>query len=117
MLDKLTVKDVYIKIDKYPNIAIDAPLSQAFYFMHHDLEDNTKYRTILVLNQEGHLKGYLSINDLIRAIGPNYLHKQQPSIHGNQPFLSLEQDFKILATLWQDGFKTNLNKELEKPVS
>ena len=37
MLDKLRVKDVYVKIDEYPNISHNAPIGHAINMMHNVL--------------------------------------------------------------------------------
>ena len=76
MLDQLSVKDVYITLDNYPNISMHAPIGEAFLIMHHILEEQAQYRTILVLDDEDHLKGYLSVLDMVRAVGPDYLNKK-----------------------------------------
>lgn len=119
MLDKLRVKDLYISIDDYPNISLDAPIGYAFHMMHRVLEDKTKFRTLLVMDDDDHLKGYLSIRDLIRAVGPDYLHKKKPDVKGHQPFNieGLDQDMSALALIWQEGFTLKLHDELKKPVS
>lgn len=119
MLDKLLARDVYIKIDDYPNISMHAPIGHAIYVMHHVLEDKNKYRTVLVLDDDDHLKGYLSLRDLIRAVGPDYIHKECPSVKGNQPFdcNAISQDLTSLSLLWQDGFTLKLHDELSKPAS
>ena len=118
MLDHLHVRDVYVKIDDYPNISQDAPIGHAIYIMHHVLEDKNKFRSILVLDDEDHLKGYLSLKDLIRAVGPDYLHKSRPSVKGNQPFNleGLKPDLSALSLIWQEGFTLKLQEELNKPV-
>ena len=119
MLDKLSVKDVYVKIDDYPNVSLHAPIGHAIHMMHHVLEDKNKFRTILVLDDEDHLKGYLSLRDLIRAVGPDYMHKKSPDVRGHQPFNleGLSQDLTALSVIWQEGFTLKLQDELDKPVS
>ena len=118
MLDELCVKDVYIQLDDYPNISLDAPIGHAFHMMHRVLEDKTKFRTLLVMDDDDHLKGYLSIRDLIRAVGPDYLHKKRPDMKGHQPFNieGLDQDMSALSLIWQEGFTLKLHDELKKPV-
>ena len=118
MLDALRVKDLYISIDDYPNISQDAPIGYAFHMMHRVLEDKTKFRTLLVMDDEDHLKGYLSIRDMIRAVGPDYLHKKRPDVKGHQPFNieGLSQDMSALSLIWQEGFTLKLHDELKKPV-
>jgi len=118
MLDDLHVKDVYVKIDDYPNISENAPIGSAFHMMHKVLEDKSKFRTLLVLDDDDRLKGYLSLRDLIRAVGPDYLHKKEPAVKGHQPFNIewLDQDLSALSLIWQDGFTLKLHDELNKPV-
>ena len=94
MLDNVRVKDLYITIDDYPNISLDAPIGYAIYYMYRVLQDKNKYRNILVLDDDDHLKGYLSLKDLIRAVGPDYLQKRHPDVKGNQPFI-----LKVLARI------------------
>lgn len=119
MLDDLRVKDVCVNIDDYPNISLHAPIGHAFNIMHHKQQDDkNKYRTILVMDDDDHIKGYLSIRDLIRAVGPEYLHKQQPDVKGHQPFSGfIDQDLTSLSLLWQDGFTVKLHEDLSKPVA
>ena len=117
MLDDLTVEDVFIKIDDYPNILESAPIGQAFHLMHNVLEDKTKFRTILVLDDDNHLKGYLSLHSLIRAVGPDYLQKCNPHFMKNQPISGFCQDLTTLSVLWQEGFTLKLHDELDKQVS
>ncbi|MDH5445400.1 MAG: CBS domain-containing protein [Gammaproteobacteria bacterium] len=119
MLDELHVSDIYITIENYPNISQDAPIGHAIYMMHHVLEDKHKFRSILVLDDDDHLKGYLSLKDLIRAVGPDYLHKKRPDVKGNQPFNfeGLNQDLSALSLIWQEGFSLKLHEELHKPVA
>lgn len=118
MLDDLRVKDVYVKIDEYPNISQHAPIGHAINMMHNVLRNKSKFRTLLVLDDDDHLKGYLSIRDLIRAVGPDYLHKKKPAVKGHQPFHieGLDQDMSALALIWQEGFTLKLHDELKKPV-
>lgn len=120
MLENHQVKDIYVKIEDYPHVSVDTPIGNAFHIMHSVLEESHKYRSILVLDADKHLKGYLSIRDMIRAVGPDYLHKKRPDVKGNQPFdfVGLGQDLSSLSLLWQEGFTVEqLQKEAKKPVS
>ena len=120
MIENHRVKDIFVKIDDYPNIQEQTPIGNAFYMMHSVLEDQHKYRSILVLDEHNHLKGYLSIRDLIRAVGPDFMHKSQPDVKGHQPFNFevFNQDLSALSLLWQDGFSVEqLQNEAKKPVS
>ncbi|MDH5472679.1 MAG: CBS domain-containing protein [Gammaproteobacteria bacterium] len=120
MLENHKVKDIYVKIGDYPNISEDIPIGNAFHMMHNVLGDAHKYRSILVLDSGKRLKGYLSLRDLIRAVGPDYLHKKRPDVKGHQPFdfVGLNQDLSALSLLWQEGFSVEqLQSEAKKPVS
>lgn len=118
MLDNVRVKDVFITIEDYPNISLDAPIGHAIHIMHHMLSHEKKYRNILVLDDDDHLQGYLSLRDLIRAVGPEYLRKRKPDVKGNQPFNveGFSQDLTSLSLLWEVDFTAKLNNELKKPV-
>lgn len=116
MLDELCVKDVYIKINDYPNISLHAPIGEAIHIMHHILGAKTKYRKILVMDDEEHLRGYLTVIDLVRAVGPDYLKKNRPDVKSNQPFSIVDQDMSALALFWQEGFTVKMHDELAKPV-
>lgn len=117
MLDELCVKDVFIKIDKDPNILANAPIGEAIHMMHHELEEKNKYRTILVMDDDDHLQGYLSVFDLIRAVGSDYLQKNRPDVKSHQPYAVMAQDMSALALIWQEGFSLKMHDELAKPVS
>lgn len=117
MLDDSRVRDVYIRIDDYPNISLHAPIGHAFHIMHHVLEDKNKYRTILVLDDDSHLKGYISLKDLIKSVGPDYLKKTKPHFMKSQTLDGFEQDLTSLSLIWQEGFTLNLQDVLAKPVS
>lgn len=118
MLDDVRVKDVYIRIEDYPNVSLDAPIGHAIHIMHHVLADKNKYRNILVLDDDDHLQGYLSLRDLIRAVGPDYLQKRRPDVKGHQPFNidGINQDLASLSLLWEEGFTAKMHNELKKPV-
>lgn len=116
-LKNLHVKDIIISIDDYPNILIGAPVGEAIHLMHHVLEDRDKYRNILVLDDDDKLMGYLSLRDLIRSVGPGYLHKVTTGIKGNQPFQAIQQDFSALSLIWEERFTEKLHDELSKPVT
>jgi CBS domain-containing protein len=115
-LDNLTAQDLYIPIDQYPHLTEDAAVSTAIDMAHKALVECAQFRTILVTDSELHLKGYLSLRDLIRAVGPDFLHKRESSYHGNQPFQGLEQDFTALSLIWQEGFTLKVKEEIKKPV-
>jgi len=116
-LDNLTARELYVPIEKYPHMTSDSPVSDAIALMHKALVECTQYRTILVTDNAMHLMGYLSMRDLIRAVGPDFLSKKEPSYHGNQPFQFIAQDLTALSLIWQEGFTLKIREEIKKPVS
>ena len=118
MLEELSVEDVYIKIDNYPVVAPDAPVGHVIYMMHHVLHDKHKYRSILVIDDDDHVVGHLTLQNLINAVGPDYLKQHKADVKGNQPFTTegLDQDLSALSLLWQDGLTLRLQDELTKPA-
>jgi CBS domain-containing protein len=116
-LDNLSARDLYVPIEKYPHITEDAPVSDAMALMHRALVECTQYRTILVTDRDRHLRGYLSLRDLIRAVGPDFLRKKEPSYRGNQPFQFIPQDFTALSLIWQEGFTLKVKEAIKKPVN
>lgn len=117
MLDNLKVRDIYIPMKNYPHIPNTATVSEAILLMHGSQTEAHKYRTILVHDQDEHLVGYLSLRDLLRAIGPDYLKKAAPSFKGNQPFQGIPQDFSALSLIWQEGFTGKILEESQQTVT
>lgn len=117
MLDRLTVRDFYIHLERYPHLRTDTSVCEAIQLIFQMLKENDKFRTILIHDEENHLHGYLTLRDLIRALGPSYMHKSAPNYKGNQPFQEVETDISALSMIWQESFKETVMKEAEKPVS
>lgn len=117
MLDGLTVRDFFIPMTDYPHIDSSSAVCKAIVLMHSSLSEGNKYRTILVTDEHQRLMGYLSLRDLIRAVGPRYLRKKSPQIKGHQPFQLMDQDFTALSLIWQEGFTDKIREEAKQPVS
>lgn len=117
MLDTLTVRDFYIPMTDYPHIDASSPVCKAIVLMHSSLAAGHKFRTILVVDERQQLKGYLSLRDLTRAVGPPYLRKKAPQIRGHQPFQVTDQDFTALSLIWQEGFTEKIREEAMRPVA
>ena len=116
MLDDLKATDLMIPIAEYPHISASASVCDAISLMHSSLGEAHKYRTILVTDDDEHLMGYLSLRDLIRAVGPRYLRKDAPDYKGHQPFRAITSDMSALALIWQEGFSVKIRDEAKKPV-
>ncbi len=117
MLNQLTVRDFYIHLERYPHLRDDTSVCEAIRLIFQMLKENDKFRTILIHDEENHLRGYLTIRDLIRALGPRYMRKSAPNYRGNQPFQEVETDITALSLIWQESFGETVMKEAEKPVS
>jgi CBS domain-containing protein len=116
MLDDLLAGDFMIPIQEYPHIDASSSVCDAMSLMHSSLAAPHKFRTILVTDEHQHLLGYLSLRDLIRAVGPRYLRKEAPSYKGHQPFQGIASDLSALSLIWQDGFSVKIREEAKKPV-
>ena len=116
MLDELLARDFMIPIEEYPHITDASSICEAMAMMRSALIESHKYRTILVTDADQHLLGYLSLRDLIRAVGPRYLRKETPDYKGHQPFQGIPTDLSALALIWQEGFTVKIREEAKKPV-
>ena len=116
MLDELLARDFMILIEEYPHISDSSSICGAMQMMHSNLTEANKYRTILITDENQHLLGYLSLRDLIRAVGPRYLRKQAPDHKGHQPFQGISTDLSALSLIWQEGFTVKIREEAKKPV-
>jgi Mg/Co/Ni transporter MgtE len=116
MLDDFLARDFMIPIEAYPHISASSSICDAMSLMRTSLADERKFRTILVIDEYQHLLGYLSLRDLIRAVGPRYLRKEAPNYRGHQPFQGISTDLTALALIWQEGFSVKIREEAQKPV-
>jgi len=116
MLDDLIARDFMIPIEEYPHVSASGTICDAMALMHRSLADARKYRTILVTDEDQHLLGYLSLRDLIRAVGPSYLRKEAPNYKGHQPFQGISNDLSALSLIWQEGFSVKIREEAKKPI-
>jgi len=118
MLDSLLVKDFYVPLDKYPHICASCSVKQAFSLMHSSLTEKHKYRTILVYDDINRLLGYLSVRDLMYAMGPDYIQKQSAKKSFQPLFLDeIPHDLTALSLIWQDEFTRKIQDAAKKPVS
>jgi len=115
MLDKLSVRDLYVSIDEYPHISADAPIAEAFAVINSALEAHTRYRSMLVHDKYGYLKGYLTMRDLIHAVA-DFQHGKQPAYRYYHPFEGIPEDFTALSLIWQEGFMLKITEETLTPV-
>ena len=115
MLDSLSVRDLYVSIDEYPHITADAPIAEAFAVINSALEAHTRYRSILVHDKQGCVKGYLTMRDLIHAVA-DFQHSNRPGYKYYHPFEGIPEDFTALSLIWQEGFTLKIREETGNPV-
>ena len=115
MLDSLSVRDLYVSIDEYPHIDADAPIAKAFAILNSALEAHTRYRSMLVHDNNGYLKGYLTMRDLIHAVA-DFRRGKPPAYRYYHPFEGIPEDFTALSLIWQEGFTLKIREETTKPV-
>ncbi len=116
MLNRDFVRTMYTPIDEYPHIHLDAPVKEAFSILKKYYTEGCGFRTILVMDDDNHLKGLLTLRDMIRAVVPGFLRKKQSSRSGLQPYQPVDQDFPALLLIWQEDFAEKCRKEAEKKV-
>jgi len=118
MPDSLYVRDFYVPLDKYPHICASCSIKEAYSLMHSSLSEKHKYRTILVYDDINQLLGYLSVRDLMYAMGPEYIKKQVPKKSFQPQFLDeIPHDLTALSLIWQDEFTRKIRDAAKKPVS
>ena len=115
MLDSLSVRDLYVPIEEYPHIHAHASIAEAFAVMKSALEAPTRYRSMLVHDDRGCVKGYLTMRTLIRAVA-NFQPDRQPAYKYYHPFEGIPQDLTALSLIWQEGFTLKIREETTKPV-
>ncbi len=116
MLNHTLVKHLFMPIVEYPHIKEDSPISEAFSILDKAYQEGCGFRTILVLDEENHLKGILTLRDMIRAVVPGFLKKKQSPRSGLQPYQPVDQDYPALLLIWQEDFPGKCRKEAEKTV-
>ena len=115
MLDSLSVRDLYLSLDEYPHIAADASIAEAFAMMNSALEADTRYRSMLVHDKRGCVKGFLTMRTLIHAVA-DFHPREQPAYKYYHPFEGIPEDFTALSLIWQEGFTLRIREETRKPV-
>jgi predicted transcriptional regulator len=116
MLNQKLVKDLFMPIKEYPHIREDSSISEAFSILDESYKGGCGFRTILVMDEQNHLKGVLTLRDMIRAVVPGFLKKKETSRSGLQPYQPADQDYPDLLLIWQEDFPERCQKEAEKTV-
>ncbi len=116
MFAKKEIHELYVPIAEYPHIGPEAELGEAFTLLYRlHAEEGKGYRAVLVVDEDGHLKGILTMKGMVRALGPGFLKSKLPQ-KGHQPYQGLETEFPALAHLWQDQFSEQCRVEAKAKV-
>ena len=115
MLDSLSVRDLYVPIDEYPHIAADASIAEAFAAMNRALQAPTRYRSMLVHDGQGFLKGYLTLRALIHAVA-DFQQGKPTAYKYYHPFERIPEDLTALSLIWQEDFMPKIREETAQPV-
>lgn len=94
------VRDILVPIDKFPFIARDASMRDAFaVLLRQHRTAGWRIRHLLVFDAQTTLVGVLGIRDLLRSLMPDYLRATSAS-----HFAGPVPDDVSLSILWQDSF-------------
>lgn len=117
MLDDLCVRDFYTPTTNYPHISAASNVHDAFTLMHKNLVSSNKHRTILVVDNEHRLKGYLTLRDLTHALKPDFLREHLPGRKDQQRFQGMPDDLSDLSLIWQEGFSHKIREASKRNVA
>lgn len=111
MLSK-TVLDILVPIAEFPVIAPNAPLREAYAKLRRlHAAGGWRYRHMLVLDETGAVAGILSLQDMLRALMPEYI---KASLRQDQ---TGGVDDRALTALWQDSFAAQCRQAADLPVA
>ncbi len=107
------IRDILVPIAEFPRIQQDATLHDAFALLHtQHTSGGWRYRHILVFDAGNTVVGVLSLQDMLRALMPDYikatLTPQHVSSHSVDASLSL---------LWQESFPAQCRQASEIAVA
>lgn len=117
MLDDLQVRDFYTPSTNYPHISASSNVRDAFTQMFNNLVSSNKHRTILVVDDEQQLKGYLTLRDLVHAIKPDFLREQSPIRKRPQHYQGIPDDIYDLSLIWQDHLSHKIREAAKRNVT
>lgn len=108
-------RDLMVPISEYPHIRDDVPVREAFAILKKNFDQGKGYRTILVLDGNNQLKGILTLRDMIRAVGPDFLKKESFG-GGHGQYEGFQQEFPALTQIWQESFSEKCKEAAGKAV-
>ncbi len=106
-------RDIMIHIDDYTTLTGEKTVREAIAklfssfagFISTGRVMETGHRSILVFDKEGDLSGFLSIQDLIRAVRPDYLSAPKPSMADSIHYSALFWSGLFTSRTWELGKK------------
>ncbi|MCX7896941.1 MAG: CBS domain-containing protein [Rhodocyclaceae bacterium] len=91
------VRDLMIPLGKFPHVGESATLRDAFAMLHlMPSEKGDMFRNVVVLDDQGHFLGLLSLKNMLLALMPDYLRPTKGVYQG------AHDDISALALLWQE---------------
>ncbi|RQD60266.1 MAG: hypothetical protein D5R98_07175 [Desulfonatronovibrio sp. MSAO_Bac4] len=107
--DPLTVKDLMVGLDEFPAISREALFIEAFHALERANEDFTtgksKYRTLLIKDDNDRIVGKLSPMDLIQGLEPKYSNIIDPNRLKFKDTLYVITSMKHQKVLWDRPFE------------
>jgi len=104
MPGKMPVKDLMVGLDGFHSISVDATFIEAHAALEKAREKfqagETKYRVLLVEDENGHVVGKLSPMDLIQGLEPRYSNIIDPNRLRFKDALYVIQSMKQQKVLW-----------------
>jgi CBS domain-containing protein len=107
------VRDILVPIADVPCISRDANVRDAYALLHRQhVSGGWRFRHMLVFGDNNAVVGVLSLQDLLRALMPDYI---KASLAQRHP--AGARDDASLSMLWQESFKEHCLIGSQRPVS
>lgn len=107
------IRDILVPLEEFPQVASDTTLRNAYALLHErHMSGGWRFRHMLVFDDRTTLVGILSLQDLLRALMPDYIKASLSALDsGPAP------DYSGLSLLWQDGFDAQCARVADSPVA
>lgn len=107
------IKDILVPIAEFPRIRQDATLREAFALLHKQhTSGGWRYRHMLVFDAANTVVGVLSLQDLLRALMPDYIKATMTTQHA-----AAQPVDASLSLLWQESFPAQCRQAAEIAVA
>lgn len=91
-----TIGDYAIPLADYPHVGATATLREVYATLRKNYDSAEQFRSVLMIDEGGHLLGMLGLRDLLHALLPDYLRNAPARFQG------AGEDIAALALLWQE---------------